>query len=116
VPQDFAPRVSQPSDAANDNSLAVVPAAGGNQFDGNQHSANKAASPASFQFANGTQDPTRANRATIQATWWTLATTVLSIAASIAGAFVGAGPTFRLLPLHVSHRQTSGRGAVSGAA
>lgn len=37
-----------------------------------------------------------ANRAT-EATWWTLLGTILSMAAAVAGALVGAGPTFRVL-------------------
>jgi len=44
-----------------------------------------------------------------QATWWTLGGVVLSLLAAIAGALVGAGPTFRLLPLHVTHRHMETR-------
>ena len=36
-----------------------------------------------------------------QATWWTLLGTLLSMAASVAGALVGAGPTFRLRAIGV---------------
>jgi hypothetical protein len=57
-----------------------------------------------------------ADRAAARATWWTLANTVLSILAAIGGAFAGAGPTFRLIPLHVTHRQFSSRGAMPGGA
>jgi hypothetical protein len=101
VPQDFAPRVSQPANPSDENAQAGAPVP---------------SVPVGSQFANAPHDRASADRATTQATWWTLATTVLSIAAAIAGAFVGAGPTFRLLPLHVSHRQASGRGAVAGPA
>jgi hypothetical protein len=38
------------------------------------------------------------------ATWWTFAGAIVSMAAAVCGAMVGAGPTFRLLPLHVTHR------------
>jgi hypothetical protein len=51
-----------------------------------------------------------------QASWWTLAGMVLSIAAAVGGALVGAGPTFRLLPLHVTHRHFEHRGAMPGGA
>jgi len=65
-------------------------------------------------------DPRRSNanadQATTRASWWTLANAVLSIVAAVGGAFVGAGPTFRLLPLHITHRHFSGRGAVPGGA
>jgi hypothetical protein len=54
--------------------------------------------------------------AATHATWWTLAGTVLSMIAAVAGALVGAGPTFRLLPLHVTHRHFETRsGTPSGA-
>lgn len=39
-----------------------------------------------------------------QAAWWTLGGLVLSIAAAIGGALLGAGPSFRLLPIHVGRR------------
>jgi hypothetical protein len=39
--------------------------------------------------------------ATTQATWWTLLGTLLSMAAAVSGALVGAGPTFRLRALGV---------------
>lgn len=38
------------------------------------------------------------------ATWWTFAGAIVSMAAAVCGAVVGSGPTFRLLPLHVTHR------------
>ena len=41
------------------------------------------------------------------ASWWTLAGTVLSMIAAVGGALAGAGPTFRLLPLHGSFRHFS---------
>jgi len=39
-----------------------------------------------------------------QAAWWTLGGLVLSIAAAVGGALLGAGPSFRLLPVHVNRR------------
>lgn len=45
-----------------------------------------------------------AHETATQATWWTLGGTLVSMAAAIVGALLGAGPTFRLLPLHVTHR------------
>lgn len=45
-----------------------------------------------------------ADRAT-EATWWTLLGTVLSMAAAVAGALVGAGPTFRVLGVPVVTRR-----------
>jgi hypothetical protein len=43
--------------------------------------------------------------AATQATWWTLAGTLLSMAAAVGGALVGAGPRFRLRAIGVStHR------------
>jgi hypothetical protein len=38
-----------------------------------------------------------AERAATSLTWWTLAGTLLSLASAIAGALLGAGPTFALL-------------------
>jgi hypothetical protein len=43
--------------------------------------------------------------------WWTLGGLVLSIAAAVGGALLGAGPTFRLLPIHVQRRSTITGGA-----
>lgn len=43
------------------------------------------------------------------ATWWTFAGTIVSMGAAIAGAMVGAGPNFRLLPLHGVHRHFESR-------
>lgn len=40
-----------------------------------------------------------ASEAATRATWWTLLGTLLSMAAAVAGALFGAGPTFRLLAL-----------------
>ena len=54
--------------------------------------------------------------AATHATWWTLAGTVLSMIAAIAGAIVGAGPTFRLLPVHVHHRHNETSRAMPGGA
>lgn len=42
--------------------------------------------------------------AATQATWWTLLGTVLSMAAAVGGALVGAGPTYRLRALGVPTR------------
>ena len=39
-----------------------------------------------------------------QAAWWTLGGLVLSIAAAVGGAVLGAGPSFRVLPVHVGRR------------
>jgi hypothetical protein len=39
-----------------------------------------------------------------QAAWWTLGGIVLSMIAAVLGAIIGAGPTFRILPVQVSHR------------
>jgi hypothetical protein len=63
----------------------------------------------------GTRIGADADRAATRATWWTLATTLLSVAAAVAGALVGAGPTFRLLPIHVTHRHFSSRSAATGS-
>ena len=38
------------------------------------------------------------------ATWWTFGGAIVSMASAVCGAVVGSGPTFRLLPLHVTHR------------
>jgi len=68
-------------------------------------------------YAGGaTRSAAHADPAAARASWWTLANAVLSIVAALGGAFVGAGPTFRLLPLHVAHRPISARGAVPGGA
>jgi hypothetical protein len=56
------------------------------------------------------------DRMETRATWWTLASTVLSLLAAAGGAFVGAGPTFRLVPLHVTHRHFANRRVMSGSA
>jgi len=98
VPQDFAQRVSQPGEPT---SIAQPGNIGG---------------ATENQYSNSTQHRASADRSTTRATWWTLATTVLSILAAVAGSFVGAGPEFRLLPLHVTHRQFSGRGAAASGA
>lgn len=45
-----------------------------------------------------------ADRAT-EATWWTLLGTVLSMAAAVAGALVGSGPTFRVFGVSVVTRR-----------
>lgn len=45
------------------------------------------------------------------ATWWTFAGAILSMIAAMIGAVVGAGPTFRLLPLHATHRHFESRPA-----
>jgi hypothetical protein len=57
-----------------------------------------------------------ADRRATRATLWTLVNAILSIVAAVGGAFVGAGPTFRLLPLHVAQRHSSARGTVPGGA
>jgi len=101
VPQDLAPRVSQPGD-----SPSARTASDGINDNGARDS----------QRANGRQYRGHADRTTTRATWWTLATTVLSILAAVGGSFIGAGPEFRLLPLHVTHRQYSGRGAAASGA
>lgn len=62
------------------------------------------------QAAAQAQDPEaqrRAQRTASQAAWWTLGGTILSLAAAIGGALVGAGPTFRLLPIHGISRRES---------
>jgi hypothetical protein len=106
VPQDFAERVSQPRDQNTNNegnraSTVASPAARGTTPKG--------------AIASGTQPRAASDRSTARATWWTLAATVLSVASAILGAFVGAGPEFRLLPLHVAHRPFTGRSAAAGA-
>jgi hypothetical protein len=42
-----------------------------------------------------------------QATWWTLLGTLLSMAAAVVGALVGAGPTFRLLAVGFPHARAA---------
>jgi hypothetical protein len=116
VPQDLAPRVSQSRDTRDTN------ASNDRRDDAAAASAPAAATSAPIgtanngEYANGTRPDVASDRATTRATWWILATTVLSIVSAIFGAYMGAGPEFRLLPLHVSHRHFSGRGAVAGGA
>jgi hypothetical protein len=66
------------------------------------------------KFQNAANDPETRQQmkdTATQATWWTFGGTVASMIAAIGGAVVGAGPTFRLLPLHVTHRSTESRPA-----
>lgn len=42
--------------------------------------------------------------AATHAAWWTLGGLILSMAAAVGGAILGAGPSFRLLPVHVGRR------------
>jgi hypothetical protein len=49
---------------------------------------------------------TETQRTAMQATWWTFGGTLLSIIAAVGGALVGAGPTFRLLPMYTTPRGT----------
>src|SRR5947209_1860267 len=69
IPQDFAQRVAQPGDAA-----SAKPSAG-----------NGTTGVADNQFSGGRQQHANSDRTTTRATWWTLATTVLSILAAVAG-------------------------------
>lgn len=46
--------------------------------------------------------------------WWTFAGTLLSMAAAIGGALVGAGPNFRIFPLTAAYSHTSFRGPAVG--
>jgi hypothetical protein len=103
VPQDFAQQVSQPRDLNRNGDNSRVATA---------TSPPESGAPATGAPANPARSRAGSDRSTAKATWWTLGTTVLSMASAIIGAFLGAGPEFRLLPLHVTHRQFSGRGAL----
>jgi hypothetical protein len=62
------------------------------------------AADAPAETRRAVEDPVNqqaAVEAATQATWWTLLGTVLSMAAAVAGALVGAGPTFRLRAIGV---------------
>lgn len=63
--------------------------------------------------ANDPQARAEMQETAMQATWWTFGGTVLSMIAAMGGAMVGAGPTFRLLPLHVTHRHFESRHAAT---
>lgn len=63
--------------------------------------------------ANDPEARREAHDTATQATWWTFAGTIVSMAAAIVGAIIGAGPTFRLLPLHVTHRHFEGQATAS---
>jgi hypothetical protein len=66
------------------------------------------AADAPAETRRAVEDPANqqaAVEAATQATWWTLLGTVLSMAAAVAGALVGAGPTFRLRATGVSTRR-----------
>lgn len=90
IPQENADRIVRSGDRSTDDSRARVPAS----------------------------EDARANndRAAARATWWTLANTILSVIAAVGGALLGAGPTFRLLPVRVTHRHFSARGIPAGSA
>lgn len=58
------------------------------------------------------QDPEtqrQAKETATEATWWALGGTLLSMIAAVGGALVGAGPTFRLLPLYAVGRRMENR-------
>jgi hypothetical protein len=62
------------------------------------------AADAPAETRRAVEDPANqqaAVEAATQASWWTLLGTVLSMAAAVAGALVGAGPTFRLRAIEV---------------
>jgi hypothetical protein len=88
IPQANAERVTRPDNRDADNSRAPATSEG--------------------------VEPRTAERRATRATWWTLANVVLSMFAAAGGALAGAGPTFRLVPLHVAHHDFAGRRAVSG--
>jgi hypothetical protein len=58
------------------------------------------AADAPAETRRAVEDPANQQAAT-QATWWTLLGTLLSMAAAVVGALVGAGPTFRLRAIGV---------------
>lgn len=68
------------------------------------------ASDAPADIRRATEDPANqqaAREAATQVTWWTLLGTLLSMAAAVAGALVGAGPTFRLLAFDSTSRHAA---------
>lgn len=59
--------------------------------------------------AKNPQNQQAAAEAATQVTWWAFAGTLLSMIAAAAGAVVGAGPTFRLIPVTISSPRYEGR-------
>jgi len=114
IPQEYGERVATAprDDAGDDRGDRVAMAPRNDTGNGAQRGA---AAPRDNNVNNGSRRA-EADRVATRATWWTLATTLVSIAAAVGGALLGAGPEFRLLPLHVTHRHFSGRGAVPGGA
>jgi len=76
--------------------------------------------PTGDQARRATEDPANqraAAEAATRVTWWAFLGTLLSMLAAVAGAYVGAGPTFRLVGTpyfpsrgDAAHRQTVGAG------
>jgi len=108
IPQEFGARVVEPrSDTAN----SAPPAAAATSDNARINTADNGPRNA----ANNARPHAEADRVATRATWWTLVTTIATMVAAVGGAFLGAGPEFRLLPLHTTaHRHFAGRSAVAG--